>query len=344
VFLKVDGDENRDWILELGVTSYPTFFFLLNEKKVDSFSGADEKRLRSIISDYADREEVKPCPYQHFPIKDAEQVKYADMKWDAVESKLNEYNSKVDPLSQQLSLLELADLDVIIQKLQTKANYHSSTFTEAQYNIIDKLLHWPLEYLGPPLNLFRVFVLHPHAAQTYSAQITGDKRKAEDVVTVLVNIMTRTDKSITAMLTIRVLCNFFSRRVLSIAVASRCEEVLDSVHQVVKRLEDENLRASGLALYINHTLLFNEDSKFYEAGKIQLLSSLPEHFSLPRLSPKLLYRLLVILGSLMYADSNTTELAVALEMSSSVQEVIVGVQDIAVQQVAAEVLKVLDAK
>jgi len=270
-------------------------------------------------------------------------VKYSDMKWEVVESKLNEYNQRVE-FGQALSPIEVADVDVIIQKLQNKASYHSATFTEAQYSIINKLLHCSLEYIGPVLNLLRIFVLHPHVAQTYSSQIAGDKRRAEDVVTVLLNIISTTDKPVTAMLAIRTLTNFFSRRVLSIAVVSRSEEVLDSVFQVLKRLEDENLRSAGLALYINHTLLFNEDKQFYEAGKVQLLSSLPEHLLLPHLNSKLLYRILVILGSLVYEDASTTELANALELPTAVQHAVNGVNDSAVQQAAAEVLTVLKAK
>ena len=76
----------------------------------------------------------------------------------------------------------------------------------------------------------------------------------------------------TVMLGVRVLCNCFGRRVLAKAMGARYEGVLDGVLEAVKRFEDDNLRASCFALYINFTLLFLEDHKFYEAGKVQLLS------------------------------------------------------------------------
>ena len=178
VFLKIDGDECRALVQELGVTGFPTFLFLVQGNTVDKFSGADERRLRSTVAEYGDREDVKPCPYKHFPLKETEQVKYADMKWDAVEAKVDEFNGRLSA-GQALDALERAELDVVIQKLQNKAAYHSSTFSDAQFKVVEKLLAWPVDCLGPGLNLLRVFVLHPHAAQVFSKQIVEEKRQTE---------------------------------------------------------------------------------------------------------------------------------------------------------------------
>ena len=139
VFLKVDGDENPSLMRQLNCSSFPTFLFLIDGKEIERFSGADERRLRSIVREHGEKaEEAKHCPYRHFPLKETEQVKYADMKWDAVEAKLDEYNAVVGE-TYQLSQLERAELDVIIQKLQNKLNYHSTTFNDAQYKLIRKV-------------------------------------------------------------------------------------------------------------------------------------------------------------------------------------------------------------
>ena len=138
VFIKVDGDANPALMRQLGCSSFPTFLFFINGTEIVRFSGADERRLRDIVREYGEKEEVKVCPYKHFPLKENEQVKYADMKWEAVESKLDEYN-KVVGSEFQLSELERAELDVIIQKLQNKLNYHSSTFNDAQFKLIQKV-------------------------------------------------------------------------------------------------------------------------------------------------------------------------------------------------------------
>ena len=142
-----------------------------------------------------------------------------------------------------------------------------------------------------------------------------------DTVSRLLSILAATDKPLTGMLVVRVLCNFFSRHVLSKAMGARYEPIFDGVAAALQRFQDDNLRASAFALYINYTLLFAENSKLYEAGKVQLLSSLPEQLRLPGLNAKLVYRLLVVLGTLMYEDGTVVEMAQALEVPATVAEV-----------------------
>ena len=164
-------------------------------------------------------------------------------------------------------------------------------------------------------------------------------------MTILLNILSSTDKPVTGMLSIRVLCNLFSRRVTSRAMGARHESVFDALAAALARFPDDALRGSAFALYINYTLLFCEHSAAYEAGKVQLLSSLPEQLRLPGLSSKLVYRLLVVLGTLLYEDDNIMEMAAALEVPAVVQEVAKEhEQDQQVKEVAKEIEQVLAAK
>ena len=166
-----------------------------------------------------------------------------------------------------------------------------------------------------------------------------------DVVSILLNVLSTTDKAVTGLLAIRVLCNFFSRRVLSKAMGARYESIFDSLATSLARFQDDNLRASAFALYINYTLLFCESSALYEAGKVQLLSSLPEQLRLPGLNAKLAYRLLVVLGTLLYEDSNTVEMAQALEVPAVVAEVAnEHGEDQQMQAVVKEIEQVLSMK
>lgn len=47
----------------------------------------------------------------------------------------------------------------------------------------EQLLGWPKEYVGPVLNIVRLFVLHPHVAETYSKEIVEEKRADEGQTT-----------------------------------------------------------------------------------------------------------------------------------------------------------------
>ena len=76
VFAKVDGDQCSALTSQQGVTGFPTFKFFVNGKVVETFSGADENRLRRIVSQYGSQVTVEqPSPYAHFPLKDSEIVR-----------------------------------------------------------------------------------------------------------------------------------------------------------------------------------------------------------------------------------------------------------------------------
>ena len=81
-FVKVDGDKSRDLVLAQGVSGYPTFEFYVDGQKIESFAGADQGKLQRIVEEYGEfTAPPPPCPYKHFPLREAEAVKYADIKW-----------------------------------------------------------------------------------------------------------------------------------------------------------------------------------------------------------------------------------------------------------------------
>lgn len=49
VFLKIDVDECEDLAEVYEISSMPTFIFIKNKKKVDSFSGANADKLKEIV-------------------------------------------------------------------------------------------------------------------------------------------------------------------------------------------------------------------------------------------------------------------------------------------------------
>jgi len=49
VFVKVDVDDAADVAEKCGISAMPTFQFYIGGEKVDSFSGADESKLKATI-------------------------------------------------------------------------------------------------------------------------------------------------------------------------------------------------------------------------------------------------------------------------------------------------------
>lgn len=82
VFVKVDGDASRDLVLQQGVSGFPTFEFYVQGQKIESFAGADRDKLTHLVEEYGNYTAPVTCPYKHFPLKDAELVKYAEIKWE----------------------------------------------------------------------------------------------------------------------------------------------------------------------------------------------------------------------------------------------------------------------
>ena len=52
VFLKVDVDKNDETAEKYSVSAMPTFLFIKNKGKKDSFAGANEAKLREFIQKY----------------------------------------------------------------------------------------------------------------------------------------------------------------------------------------------------------------------------------------------------------------------------------------------------
>nr|AAU93947.1 thioredoxin H [Helicosporidium sp. ex Simulium jonesi] len=53
VFLKVDVDEVEAVAAEHGITAMPTFLFFKDGKQVDSLTGANQERLRAMLTQHA---------------------------------------------------------------------------------------------------------------------------------------------------------------------------------------------------------------------------------------------------------------------------------------------------
>ncbi|KAL0277834.1 UNVERIFIED_CONTAM: hypothetical protein PYX00_004978 [Menopon gallinae] len=53
VFMKIDVDDNEEIAAEYEISAMPTFVFIKNGNKLDSFSGANYNKLKDIIDQLA---------------------------------------------------------------------------------------------------------------------------------------------------------------------------------------------------------------------------------------------------------------------------------------------------
>jgi len=248
-------------------------------------------------------------PYAHFPLKPEEAVVFKAIKYDAVLKKAKEFAgeySKDSKLDQKLSLssAEMKQLETMVNQLEDTKSYHKD-LNDSQYSVIDKMMSWPDHMHMPVLHLLRVLFLHPHAASTYT------KRK-EDILKSLLNIIKTTEKSMNAMLAMRAIANMFNRRILSRFISDRAEEIFDCIQTTLDKIKDEEYHTACIGVIINFAILFREDNKAYEQAKIMALSGVTGLLE-SESNTKLLYRLLVVLGTLIYRDENCLTIAQGLD-------------------------------
>lgn len=263
--------------------------------------------------------------------------------------KFREFNSSKFALGDAaaLSESELKSLDSLLATIQNKSSYHSSTVSKAEFDVLVKMLtQWPKDGQGPVINLLRMAVMHPEVAAKMAAPEAATAGKAGDLVGPLLKLALSAEKAVLSLLALRALVNCFSRRAVAKKVlAVRYEEILEGVAAAARKFsEDQNVRLSVVAVYINFAILFAEDRAAYESAKVLLLTSVQELLQASAADAKVAYRCAIVLGTLAYNDANVTELARDLDILDAVAAAAnsaAGKADPSMQQVAAELQQLI---
>lgn len=323
IFLKVDGDANRALVQSKGVQGFPTFHFYVSGTLMESFSGADKSKLANAVDTLVAQSLVVVNPYKQFPLRDEETVLYRDIKWEMITKKIvevckdiEEKKIVVDP-KYILTEAETKSMNSLITLLNDRTNYLNATISDAQYQVVDKLLSWPTSINGSGVHFIRMLILHPHAAARY-AKLEG---KENDAVARLCASGRDADKAIGARLVLWALANFFSRRVSSVAMSQRYEIVIDTITTLFKKYDDAALRACCVNLLINFAIVWRDQPGANEAAKVQSLACLMEMLETEKRDAKIIFRIIVVLGTLIYGDSGCHSMAVDLELPRVVRAI-----------------------
>jgi len=236
-------------------------------------------------------------------------------------NKLKENNIKLgeDEKTKSLSLSnsEMKEITEIVAKLDDKAQYQSQVFSQAHFNALQKLYSWPTEMIGSALHLVRMIATHPDGATHLAKKLPKAK---DDSVLFLCKVASTADKSVNAMLAIRAIANLFSRHILLRAISNRSDEIFDAIAAALSKFSDEDIRSSAIGVYINFAIVFKSDRQLYESAKLQLLTSVKELLESGDLSANLVYRSLVIIGTLLYLDETLTDVTRELEVEALLTE------------------------
>eukprot|EP01006_Ploeotia_vitrea_P041865 TRINITY_DN66582_c8_g2_i1.p1 TRINITY_DN66582_c8_g2~~TRINITY_DN66582_c8_g2_i1.p1 ORF type:complete len:527 (-),score=287.44 TRINITY_DN66582_c8_g2_i1:1485-3020(-) len=319
VFCKVDGDMCRQLCQEKGVRGFPTFHFYRNSVLLDSFSGADGGRLSSTVSslvEAAEHKEEAPSPYTHFPLRDNELVLFKSIKYDIVRAKVTTNNAAEELKDEQrLSEAEQKQFDAIEATLSNRGAYHTSTISDAEFAALRKVLAWPVNLRSPALHYLRILLLHPQACKHLSQHI-AEKTVGLDILPVVLQTATQAPKPNQRRLALQVICNLFARHVTAKAVLARCDEVLEAVTELSFH-EDKNVRTTVVGVLANFAIMFRQNAEKYEDAKIQCLSAMTE--LLAEKNSTVLYRSMVVFGTIVYRDSVCREMAIGLDLVDTIK-------------------------
>jgi thioredoxin 1 len=316
-FIKVDGDKNRSLAMIKKIEAYPTFHFYKNGSLIDEVRGADPKQLENLVIRYMDVEEVKEevSPFRSFPLKEEEVVKYDTIKWDIVESKIEEFGKKIDgPL--KLESVDLTLIHSLCDTLSRREEYLQTSIADDEFDVVlNKLLRWSDKCLPPVLNLLRCGMFHPNFAQHLI--------KSPSFLDILLKLTESPDTSeLNLTQILQFLCNCMTRRSLSVFVLEKSEAILNSTATLAKRSNKVKQAYACLLLNFGIGIMYRKKAlKAKKAGeefdfsntKIQVLSSAIELLSGEE-SASAIYRLLVVVGTLIYRDEETKTVAATMDL------------------------------
>ncbi|CAM6084680.1 unnamed protein product [Calypogeia fissa] len=249
---------------------------------------------------------------KHLPKKGS--LLFDTAQYDGIFKKLLEFNEvlAVDEANQQLALSEgeLMRLQAILTTLKDTSHYHASTFAEVDFNILSKvLLAWPMQYIFPALDLLRMLLLHPQAAEHFAKEINSGKdtiidavRRAHTAPVIAANQLT----------SCRVAVNSFQHSSLRNWTIKHRVEVLDMFANSCNS-SNKNVRLAFATLVLNYSVLEVELKD--QEGQIQALSAALELAGPQETDADVRFRALVALGTLIHGGQIK---AIALDLDVGV--------------------------
>lgn len=199
---------------------------------------------------------------------------------------------------------ELVTLDSLLELIKGKAFYHSSKVSKQGFELIKKLLKFPHEQAFPCLDLYRMFLMHPHSSENYKLFENG-----LEFVGILMGHLIN-GPAPTQLLALRCMVNLFNNNASQYVMLQRRQWVLDNVSQFASHKDNKNIRQAAITILLNYSILFLD--KADPEGKIQLVSAVSSGIVSSEVDAQNFMRLVAMLGNVSHNDDETKELVHAM--------------------------------
>ncbi|GAB4853932.1 hypothetical protein Ancab_018141 [Ancistrocladus abbreviatus] len=235
----------------------------------------------------------KPA-FKHIPKKGM--LVFDVAQFDGILKKISEFNSTLlsDQDKKHLSIteLEISRLGAVVQVLKDTSHYHSTSFADADIDLLLKLLNfWPAAMIFPVIDMLRMIVLHPDGAKQLLKHIDRN-----DALTVMIKKATASPAVPANILTsVRLMVNLFKDSCFHQWLQSHCSEILDVFSSC--QMSNKNTQLAYSTLMLNYAVMLIEEKD--EEGQSQVLSAALEVSERENLDVDSKFRALVAIGSLM---------------------------------------------
>ncbi|TNV85584.1 hypothetical protein FGO68_gene1924 [Halteria grandinella] len=199
---------------------------------------------------------------------------------------------------------ELETLDSLIELIKGKAFYHSSKVSKQGFELVKKLLKFPHEQAFPCLDLYRMFLMHPHSSENYKLF-----EFALEYLGILIGHLVN-GPAPTQLLALRCLVNLFNNNASQYVMLQKRQYVLDHVSQFASHKDNKNIRQAAATILLNYSILFLD--KPDPEGKIQLVSAVSSGIVASETDAQNYMRIVAMLGNVCYQDDETKELVMAM--------------------------------
>merc|ERR1712228_975641 len=218
------GDKNKNLAKAQGIAAMPTFYFYKNKVKIAEMRGSNVKKLEDLIvanitsmNDSNNNQQInmKPSPFQTFPLHEKNRPIYKKMPIKKMQQKLGQLNDKLlvdekalneNDEKKSLDESECKLLTQIMTMLQDGNNfYNEQKFNASHYKLLAKMLKWSDSMLPPVLDLIRVLSLHPSFANHCS-------KNFDFVIDIMRIAGNGLNNAVNGMLCCRIIINLFARR------------------------------------------------------------------------------------------------------------------------------------
>jgi PUL domain len=127
------------------------------------------------------------------------------------------------------------------------------------------LTKFPSDQAFPVLDIYRMFLMHPHSSEHYKVFET-----ALEYLNILISHLRETKQESTQLVALRCLVNLFNNSASLYVLQQKRQWILDTACQFIYK-DNKNIRQAAITLLLNYSILLID--KPDPEGKIQIVSA-----------------------------------------------------------------------